>query len=143
MIAVDKKLIHRKLKALQSYLSRLEKLRDINHHTFLSDDRNYALAEHYLQLSVETVLDVCRHLVVALELKIPDDSHSLLPELSKAGILSKTFVERNLQMPGFRNRLVHVYEDIDHKKTYEYLQEHLADFQDFIEQVSKYLLKTK
>lgn len=141
MTVIDKKLIHRKLKALQNYLSRLEKIRGLDYEAFLSDDRNYALAEHYLQLSVETVLDVCRHLVVALELKTPDDSHGLLPELGKAGILSKKFVERNLQMPGFRNRLVHVYEDIDHEKTYGYLQEHLDDLKDFTRQISQYLLK--
>lgn len=138
---IDLKLIHRKLQALQGYLDRIKQLGSLDYEIFLSDDRNYALAEHYLQMSVETILDVCRHLIVALGLKTPNDSHGLIPELGKAEILAKSFVERNLHMPGFRNRLVHVYEDIDHGKVYEYIQEHLPDLQNFIKQISDYLAK--
>lgn len=86
-------------------------------------------------------LDICRHLVVALKLNTPDDAHGLLPLLAKHKILSNDYANRNAKMPGFRNRLVHGYSEIDHEKTYEYLLEHLSDLKDFSKQVSRYLLK--
>jgi len=74
------------------------------------------------------------------KLKIPDDAHGLFPLLAKAGIISGDFVENNFKMPGFRNRLVHGYSEIDHEKSYDYLQSHLADLRDFSAQVSRYVL---
>ena len=141
MTNIDSQLIHRKLETLQDYLQKLEELKGLGQETFLSDHKHYALAEHYLQLAIEIVLDVSRHLVVALGLETPEDAHGLLPALQKAGILSDEFVRQNLKMPGFRNRLLHAYEEIDHQKTYKYLQEHYQDLQEFSRLISIYLLK--
>ena len=66
----------------------------------------------------------------------------LLLQLASHGVLTPEFSNRNAPMVGFRNVLVHVYAEVDHVKTYEYLQEHLVDFDEFIRQVSQYLLRT-
>ncbi len=79
--------------------------------------------------------------MINLEIKIPNDSHELLSLLANEKVLTKEFARRNLKMPGFRNRLVHQYDDVDHVKTYKYLQEHFSDLQEFINQVSRFLLK--
>lgn len=141
MTTIDKKFIKRKFEALQDYIDKLKEFRAINPQNYVADYRHHALAEHYLQLCIEIVLDVARHLVISLNLKTPEESHGLLPALEKAHILSADFVKRNLKMPGFRNRLVHEYEDIDHAKTFAYLQEHLQDFGEFMKQISGYVSK--
>src|SRR3989338_553704 len=141
MTKIDQVMIRGKLEELKDHLEKLEEFRSLNIEKFSADHHNYALAVHYLQQSLEVVLDISRRLVISLELKTPDDSHSLFPLLQKAGVLTEKFATRNSKLPGFRNRLVHLYETIDHTKTYEYLQEHFDDLNKFIKQVSKFLLK--
>jgi len=41
-------------------------------------------------------------------------------------------------MAKFRNRLVHIYWEVDAKELYKYLTENLKDFQTFIDQIVKY-----
>lgn len=143
MTEIDRKFIERKFERLNHYLNKLETVKRLDEATYVADDHEYAYAEHYLQLAIEGILDICRHLVISLGLPTPDDSHGLFPTLQKAGILTEDFVKRNLKMPGFRNRLVHEYDEIDHGLTYQYLQKHIPDLKVFIDQISQFLLKQK
>lgn len=141
MTTLDRDLISKKLEMLADYSDKLKEFCVLDRNIYMADHHHYALAEHYLQQTIEIVIDISRYLVIALALKTPNDTHGLFPLLKKAGVLSNEFVERNQGMSGFRNRLVHQYETIDHGKTYEYLQEHLTDFKEFTKEVSQFLLK--
>lgn len=140
MSSIDREYIRRKIEELEDYLAKLKEFQALNRAAYTTDYHHYALAEHFLQLAIESVLDICRALVIGLGLRSPDDAHGLFPLLEQQGILSSDFTKRNAHMPGFRNRLVHAYEAIDHDKTYDYLREHLTDFQEFIKAVSRYVL---
>jgi uncharacterized protein YutE (UPF0331/DUF86 family) len=139
MSEIDKELVRRKLETLREYIQKLEELKSVDKHAFLDDHHNFGLAEHYLQLSIEIILDVCRHLVVALNAKTPEDSRGLFKLLAEHKVLSGDFAEANKNMPGFRNRLVHEYSEVDHEKVYEYLQNYFGEFQKFIMEISRYL----
>lgn len=139
MSNLDKELIQNKMEGLRDYLQKLEEFRGMEKPVYLSDHHHYGLAEHYMQQAIEIILDICRNFVIAMELKTPDDPHGLFSLLQKQKILTMDFAERNAKMVGFRNRLVHEYAEIDHEKTYDYLQEHLKDLGDFMKQVSEYL----
>ena len=141
MSTIDRELIHRKLEELRDYRQKLDEFHALNRTAFLVDHHHYGLAEHYLQHAIEATLDTCRHLGLSLDLKTTDDAHELLLQLASHGVLTKDFAARNASMVGFRNVLVHVYAEVDHAKTYDYLQEHLVDFDEFIRQVSRYLLR--
>lgn len=140
MSTVDRELIHRKLEELRDYRQKLNEFHVLDRATFLGDHHNYGLAEHYLQHAIEATLDVCRHLGLTLELKTTDDAHELFRQLATHGVLTEDFSKRNASMVGFRNVLVHEYVEVDHAKVYEYLQTHLTDFDEFIRQVSRYLV---
>ncbi len=139
MSDIDKELIRRKLESLREYIQRLEELKALNKQNFLGDHHNFGLAEHYLQLSIEIVLDVCRHLVVALNIKTPEDSRGLFQILAEQNILTGKFSEKNKNMAGFRNRLVHEYSEVDHGRVYTYLQNYFGEFEIFIVEISRYL----
>lgn len=139
MSDIDKELIRRKLESLREYIQKLEELRLVDKQVFLGDHHNFGLAEHYLQLSIEIVLDVCRHLVVALNVKTPEDSRGLFQILSEQNVLTREFEEKNKNMAGFRNRLVHEYSEVDHEKVYSYLQNYFGEFEKFIVEISRYL----
>jgi uncharacterized protein YutE (UPF0331/DUF86 family) len=141
MSEIDRELIRRKLETLRDYLQKLEDLKSLDRETFLIDHHNFGLAEHYLQLSIEIVLDVCRHLVVALNAKTPEDSRGLFKILAEYGVLTDAFSKKNQNMAAFRNRLVHEYSEVDHEKVYDYLQDYFGELEKFIVEISSYFEK--
>lgn len=53
-------------------------------------------------------------------------------ELAQIKVLPSSFSESIADMAGFRNRLIHEYQDIDPRKVHEFLQNRLGDFEEFI-----------
>ena len=49
------------------------------------------------------------------------------------------FVERLMEMAKFRNRLVHIYWNVDDEVVYEVLQEDIQDVEEFIEEFMRAL----
>lgn len=139
MSQLDLELLRRKLEQLKEYLSKLQEFSQMDEKLFLSDHHYYWLAEHYLQLSIESILDVCRHIVVALNLKTPEDSRTLFNLLADAEVVPLDYAQKNSNMSGFRNRLVHEYSDIDRKKVYSYLVNYFSELEKFITIISSYV----
>lgn len=44
-------------------------------------------------------------------------------------------------MIGLRNRLVHEYTEIDHKKIYQALRDDLGDFEDYVRAIIRFVSK--
>jgi uncharacterized protein YutE (UPF0331/DUF86 family) len=59
--------------------------------------------------------------------------------LAENGVITADFVRTTRQMVGMRNRLVHLYWEIDAETIYETLQNNLGDFERFEESVQGYL----
>ena len=62
----------------------------------------------------------------------PEKVHGLLRSLQSA-------LEQLRQMAGLRNRLVHLYWEIDDELIYQYIQANLIDFDEFIKKVLEFL----
>lgn len=92
-----------------------------------------------IEYSIENVWDICSIINSDLSQGIPHDENNILDNLIKAGILNRTLGEKLKLMKGFRNIVVHRYGSIDDKLAFETLQEHLEDFQEFIQQVEDFL----
>lgn len=92
-----------------------------------------------IEYSIENVWDICSIINSDLSNGIPYDEENILDNLVNTGILNKDLGEKLKLMKGFRNIVVHRYGSIDDKLAFETLQEHLKDFQDFIQQVEDFL----
>ncbi len=130
-----------KLDHLNEYLGYLKVLQKINKKAFLEDYHHFGLAERYLQLSIEVVLDIAKLFVARLELPKPDSNQEFIFILRNAKIISKKTAERVEGIIGFRNVLVHDYEKIDRTIIYEKLQTRLDDFVVFRKEIMAYLKK--
>jgi uncharacterized protein YutE (UPF0331/DUF86 family) len=60
----------------------------------------------------------------------------------KYDILPDEFAITLRQMTGLRNRLVHLYWEVDDDLIYSYLQNNLGDFETFANLILKYILST-
>ncbi|HHH41553.1 MAG TPA: DUF86 domain-containing protein [Chloroflexi bacterium] len=117
----------------------LLELREIDYADFLQNlERQYAV-KHALLLAIQITLDICAHLIAIAGRGVPDEYRQLPLALAKMGVISDSLAERLALAAGFRNRLVHAYRDVALEMVYEFLFEDLGDFDEFLQDVSKFL----
>lgn len=130
-----------KLDNLDEYLKILKDLQKVNRKSFINDYHFYALAERYLQLSIEILLDVGKLLIVVGNLRKPESNDDIFVILRENKILSENIASSMEGIAKFRNILVHHYENINRAIIYEKLQKNLQDFKLFQQQIARYLKK--
>lgn len=138
MVSIDK--VRQKLLILEQNLIKLEKLKMLKQAEFLDDFRNVETTKHLLQVSVEIMIDISDHIVARNRLGTPETSAEAFEILFTNGILKEENVKTYITMTKFRNKVVHLYADIDDAEIYRILNSHLVDFRKFIKEVVDYVM---
>ncbi|MBT6146047.1 MAG: DUF86 domain-containing protein, partial [Gemmatimonadetes bacterium] len=107
---VDPEIIRKRLARLDEYLTILDRQAKYDLDTFLGDPEHYGSAEHFLQLSIQVVIDLGQHVVADNGLGAIASAGEVPAILRDHGILSTDQAEAMQGMIGFRNVLVHEYE---------------------------------
>ncbi len=128
---VDREIIATRLSKLREALRKLEEIASKPRDDYLASETDKALAEHYLRLALESVLDAGNHIIAAEGLRKPMQLRDIPLILGENQIIPRELSERLARATGLRNRLVHVYADIDHEIILKVLQQDLGDLQDF------------
>ena len=128
---IQKPLVCSKLAQLRERQQLLKQLAAEPREQFLADPVKRGAAERLLQVSIEICLDLGHHLIAGLGLPRPTEYRDVFRILGEHGIVSVEFSTRLERMAAFRNRLVHVYAEIDPQQVYDYLQTDRADFDEF------------
>jgi len=128
---------------LKGYMEKLSKLAALRQEEFLADFTKVESAKHLFQVSVECCLDVSNHIIASERFRAPKNYAESFEILAEQGILPKTFLPTLRQMVQFRNRLVHLYWEIDAEIVYEILQKNLGDFDVFTKYVVNYIAGQK
>ena len=124
------KVVH-KFQQLDEYLKILEKISKTPKQTFLIDKILIGSAKYYLQVSIECCLDVANHIIASEKLRAPRDYSDSFLVIQEEGIISSELGDKLRQMAKFRNRLVHLYGEIDNTNVYEYIKGDLKDIEEF------------
>lgn len=132
---VDK--INQKLLFMSTSVSKLKKLRQLDKETFLEDFTKVDSAKYLLQISIEAMLDIASHIIARNRLGKPKDNKEHFKLLSDNGIIDSSDVNIYFNMAKFRNRIVHMYFNIDDSMIYEIVQNNLEDFERFINNIIK------
>ena len=126
---VKAEVIRKRLNKLDEYLVILYGLRRHAFEEFVANPEHYGSAERFLQLAIETLIDLGNHVIADLRFGTVD-SYSDIPRLlHEAGYISLEACENWIRMIGFRNVLVHDYLDVDRRLVYEVMQQRLGDFE--------------
>jgi uncharacterized protein YutE (UPF0331/DUF86 family) len=128
---VDAEVLRRRLDALTGYLARLERFRSVTRDGFIADPDLHHLAERYLHLAMESVLDIANHLISDAGLDAPETYRDAFAILARAGILDQELARRLQLWAGFRNVLVHAYLAIDHGLAWDSIARDLGDLRAF------------
>lgn len=126
--------IRTRIRKLEQYINELESLQSFTIQKFRSDFTAQLATERAFQAAIECCTDIASHIVSVYSLGQPQVQRDLFRFLDTAGYLDEAFAQTMGDMVGLRNRLVHLYWDVDVDRLYAYLQEdviHLERFRDF------------
>ena len=140
-LAVDKELVQRHLKQLREAVYILKDLGKTKQEEFTTDFRIYGLAERYLQIAIESCLQVCGILVASLGLRRPEGYHELLSVVATQQIIPNSLAYRLEILTNLRDTLVHDSSTLNHDLLYDYIQQRVDDFEVFANAVEEKQLK--
>ncbi len=96
---------------------------------FLSDRRTAAAAESYLRRGLEALLDLGRHLLAKGFARAVVEYKEIALELREKGVLDESEAAILREMAGYRNRMVHFYDEIGKEELYHLCTERAADIE--------------
>ena len=123
--------VRSKIDVIQDNLDKLEILRKLSFEEFISDFRNIDSAQHRLQTSIQALLDIGGYIISSLGLKAPTSNAEIVEILVDGGLVSSEKLDSYIGMARFRNRIVHLYNDIDLSLLYRILQDEFEDIKSF------------
>ena len=132
MAPVDPDKLRHHLDHIRGRLRQLRKVAAQGHEAFLADEIVQAATVRWLHTAIEAVIDVANHVISREGLGIPRTYAEVIELLVDHDVLARGHRERFLSMVRFRNRAVHLYDEIDADEVFDILAYHLGDFDLFI-----------
>jgi len=120
---------------LHGFLEKLAILADLPEDEFLNDFTNVESAKHLLQVSIESCLDIAHHIIADEGYRTPVDYYDSFVILQENDILPAEMMPIMRQMVSFRNRIVHLYWEVDDRTIYRILQEDLGGFELYVQYI--------
>lgn len=136
---IDKEKIENLLANLDEYLDEIDKLRLLPLDNYLKNKRNVYSGRYLLQIAIETCINLGNHIIARQKLGIPNEYADTFRILKNKSILSEALLKNLILMTKFRNRIVHLYWEVDDKVVHEIMQNNLKDFVEFKSQIKSYL----
>lgn len=137
MVNVQK--LQAQLDNLSAYVRHLRSIAQTDREAFLKDDVKVGGAKFYLQSSISVCLDIGNHIIASEGYRGPKDYRDIFTVLNENGILPNDFTRTLRQMAGLRNRLVHLYWEVDDEQIYDDLQSHLGDFDMYADYIVEFI----
>lgn len=126
----DPDLVAKKLAVIETSVSELRTLARAD--ALAHDVKEQRFVEHTLQLAIQAALDVASHVVSDERLGEPRINRDMFPLLAQRGLLPLELTDRLGRMAGFRNILVHGYQDVDLAVLRDILANRLDDLLAFV-----------
>ena len=99
---------------------------------FTRDPRMVAAGESYLRRAIEALLDIARHVLAKGFGRGAAEYAEVARQLGEVRVVSPAQAERLVRMAGYRNRLVHVYDQVTARELYELLVRRRGDIEETV-----------
>jgi uncharacterized protein YutE (UPF0331/DUF86 family) len=106
---------------------------------FSGDSRNFAAAESYLRRGLEALLDLGRHILAKGFGTGVSEYKEIAGELNRKGVLTQREAAKMRQLAGYRNRMVHFYNEISNTELHEICSLHLGDVEVVLAALTRWL----
>ncbi len=129
----DIDLVEKKLAFIETCVHELRELSRPEH--IIDDIREERFVAHTLQIAIQATLDSASHIVSSARLGEPETNRQLFDLLRKGGWLSSELTEAMRKMAGFRNIVVHGYQNVDLHILGDIVENHLDDLLAFVDAI--------
>ena len=133
----DPELVSKKLAVIETCVAELRSL--ARPELIRQDVREERFVEHTLQIAIQAALDVASHVVSDERLGEPQTNRGLFELLAKRGRIGGALADNLRDMAGFRNVIVHGYQDVDLAIVEDVLSNHLDDLLEFVRSIRSLL----
>jgi uncharacterized protein YutE (UPF0331/DUF86 family) len=135
----DQNVLIRLVGELRKSIRRLTVLSQVDENQFVTDADKVASAKYHFIVAIEVCIDLCNHVISRNRLRVPEDYGDTFRVMAEAGALSPEFAEELVAMGKFRNRLVHLYWEVDDRQVHQFLCSRLSDFSRFLSAMTEHL----
>ena len=139
---VDKRKVTQMLGSLRKYHAVLQELAGIAAEDFLADMHRVGSAKYHFVIAIECAIDAANHLIASENYRIPKDNADSFTVLVEENVVPDAMRDRLRTMARFRNRLVHLYWEVDDQLVHQYLHTSLPDIEAFASAVAEFLLRS-
>lgn len=131
---VDPDRVRAKLTALATFRRALGDLADLPAATYLAD---HAYEGRYLvQAAAQACIDLAHHVIASEGWAPTVEYRDAFARLAEHGVIDAALAARLQDLTGLRNRLVHLYDDVDDALVREALVDGLADVDAFAARIA-------
>lgn len=127
------------IQTLSQYLNHLQNLGKLGKEAVLADPYKRGAARYYLQISIECCIDIGNHVIASEQFGAPTTFRETFQILNNAGIIPNKLATTFQQMASMRNRLVHLYSEVDDEIVFEAILSAPADCEQFIQLILNYV----
>lgn len=134
---VDPARVRRLLESLEAHRGRLAELGRLPTDRYVEEQR---FAGRYLvQASAQICIDVANHLISSEGWRVPRDFRDAFTVLEERRVLGEGLADRLRALTGLRNRLVHLYEEVDDALVHRAIRDGLGDLDAFARAVAGFV----
>ncbi|NJE30318.1 DUF86 domain-containing protein [Thermococcus sp. 18S1] len=131
----DTEKVTRLMVEARNALDALYELAKLPREEFLGSRHYVSSAKYNLLVAIEACIDIAYHLISKNRMRLPRDYADSFRVLHENGILNEELTRRLILMSRFRNRLVHIYWDVDDEVIYSIINENLEDIEEFLTRI--------
>lgn len=124
-----------KLDTVSENLDRLTQLPLDSYEEFARDFRNTDSALHRLQTAIQALTDIGAYVVSSLGLRTPTSTIDVIEVLRESDLIAASRAPTYIKMVQFRNRVVHLYNRVDHRVIYDIVTRELDDIREFYDRL--------
>ncbi|MGC8589162.1 DUF86 domain-containing protein [Athalassotoga sp.] len=137
---INKDLISERLSMLAEYAKELKAISETDKNHFIDNPILSAAAESYLRRSLECIFDVGRHILAKTgNIELSTEYKAIAKGLGEKEIVDAELSKKMVKMAGYRNRIVHLYNEISNEELYEIITTDLKDIEIFVDEIKSYM----
>lgn len=119
------------MQKLEQYIAELKKQQTLSFEQFEQSLTVQLAVERAFQAATECCTDIGNHIISVYGLDKPEEQRDVFLILARTGYLDDEYARQMGEMVSFRNRIVHIYWDIDLRRLHRYLHEDVPLFERF------------
>ncbi|RME29563.1 MAG: DUF86 domain-containing protein [Deltaproteobacteria bacterium] len=136
---LKEKVVVEKASWVRRMLQQLRQLPIEDEQTFLADPRNPAAAESFLRRAIEALLDLGRHVLARAFGVAVVEYKEIAIQLGAHGVILPGQQKLLREIAGYKNRLVHFYDEIGPEELYRIICDGTGDIADILDAILEWV----